>query len=697
VRAQLTTLDELMADWYDADGSPRPLGTTWIAATQAYNFALHSRHATAVTLLLFDAANITVPSREIALDYTRQKTGRVWHVRVPRADVGSAVYYGYRVEGPFAPAQGNRFDPRKVLLDPYARGIFLPAGYSRRGSLGSGSNAGHGPLGEIAVEAAPFNWGNDRHPQHTHDTVIYEMHVRGFTKRANSGVSDAARGTFAGVIEKIPYLKELGVTVVELLPVHQFDPEEGGNYWGYMPLNFFAPHHAYSAADQGAARLDEFRAMVKALHEADIEVVLDVVYNHTSEVGAGGPTYCYRGIDNGTYYLLGPNGSYRDDAGTGNVMRTSHPAVRRLITDSLGFWTTELHVDGFRFDLASVFTRTDDGSIASDEPPILSEIGGDRDFACTRLIAEPWDLGTYQLGRAFPGNTWAQWNGRFRDDIRAFVKGDGGRIGNLMARLYGSADLFADSLDDAYRPQQSINYVTCHDGFCLYDLVSYNTKHNLANRNNNTDGTDDNISWNCGVEGDAGAGPDVMALRRRQIKNFCCLLMLANGTPMFCAGDEFMNTQGGNNNPYNQDNETTWLDWDRQARNRDDMFRFFKNMIAFRKAHPSIGRGRFWRSDIRWYGVGRDVDFSPDSHTLAYCLHGAAEGDRDLYVLINAYWEPLTFAVCEGAAPEWSRVVDTMRDSPDDILEPGQEQSLSSGSYRVGPRSIVVLLRNTGT
>ena len=686
-----------MARWYEVDGAPLPLGAQWIAAEQAFNFAVYSRHATAVTLLLFDASNLATPSRRIPLDFVRQKTGRVWHTRIARANLGAATYYAYTVDGPFDPARGDRFDAQKVLLDAYARGVFFPPGYSRHGSIGAGSNAGLGPLGELAADDAAFDWDGDVLPRHTHDTVVYEMHVRGFTRRPNSGVTPQARGTFAGVVEKIPYLQELGVTVVELMPVHQFDPEDGGNYWGYMPLNFFAPHQAYASAANGRGRLDEFRTMVKALHAAGIEVVLDVVFNHTSEVGASGPTYCYRGLDNSTYYLLGSSGSYRDDAGTGNVLRTSHPAVRRLITDSLRFWTKETHVDGFRFDLASVFTRTDDGSISADEPAILSEISGDPDFSGCRLIAEPWDLGVYQLGRAFPGNTWAQWNGQFRDDVRAFVKSDGGLVGALMSRLYGSADLFPDSRDQAFRPQQSINYVTCHDGFCLYDLVSYNTKHNLANGNHNRDGTDNNVSWNCGVEGDAGAGPDVLALRRRQMKNFCCLLMLANGTPMFCAGDEFMHTQGGNNNPYNQDNETTWLDWDRLAKNRDDMFRFFKLMIAFRKGHPSIGRGRFWRDDVRWHGVGPDVDLSETSRTLAYCLHGASEQDRDLYVMINAHWQALTFIVTEGAVGEWARVVDTSRDIPNDIVEAGQEPPLGAGTYDVGPRSIVVLLRNRGT
>ncbi len=464
-----------------------------------------------------------------------------------------------------------------------------------------------------------------------------------------------------------------------------------------MPLNFFTPHDTYSAAADGEARADEFRAMVKALHDAGIEVILDVVYNHTSEMGASGPTYSYRGIDNGTYYLLSPGGGYRDDAGTGNVLRTAQPAVRRLITESLAFWTKDLHVDGFRFDLASVFTRTDDGSIDPNEPAILSEISSDPDFASGRLIAEPWDVNSYQLGRAFPDRRGHSGTAGSATTSAASSKGTPGWSGTLMARLYGSPDLFSDAREDAYRPQQSVNFITCHDGFCMYDLVSYNSKHNLANGNRNTDGTDDNFSWNCGVEGDDGAGADVLALRRRQMKNFCCLLMLANGTPMFCAGDEFMQTQGGNNNPYNQDNETTWLDWDRQARERDDMFRFFKAMIAFRTAHPSIARGRFWREDVRWYGVGRDVDFAPHSHTLAFCLHGGAEGDRDIYVMINAYWELLTFTVHEGVAGEWARVVDTTRASPDDIREPGSEQPLGHASYQVGPRSIVVLVRNTGT
>jgi glycogen operon protein len=366
--------------------------------------------------------------------------------------------------------------------------------------------------------------------------------------------------------------------------------------------------------------------------------------------------------------------------------------VRKLILDSMRFWVREMHVDGFRFDLASIFTRRDDGSIDLGQPAVIADITGDPDFADIRLIAEPWDLNSYELGRNFPGHMWGQWNGSFRDDIRSFVKSDNGKVGALMSRLYGSSDLFPDDLADAYHPYQSVNLITCHDGFCLYDLVSYNAKHNEANGQNNDDGTDNNLSWNCGWEGDIDAPAGVIELRKQQIRNFCCLLLLANGTPMFCAGDEFLNTQGGNNNPYNQDNPTTWLNWDLLEHNRD-MFRFFKSMIGFRKGHPSLGRSRFWRGDVNWYGVGPDTDLSDTSHTLAYCLHGASEQDEDIYVMINAYWESLDFTVQEGAAGQWKRVVDTSLASPFDFAAPGTEPVLGALTYTVNARSIVVLLR----
>lgn len=676
-------------DWEKVEGVPAPLGVTWLEEQQAYNFALFSRYATGVTLLLYTEEDPVTPVYTYHLNYLINKTGRIWHCWVPAGELRGATLYAYRVEGPFDPASGHRFDPQKILLDPYATDVYFPPGFSRAAAIQAGPTDGAAPLGVLPRQHDPFDWGSDPHPCHTHDMIVYELHVKGFTARPNSGVSPEKRGTFAGLIEKIPYLQELGVTVVELLPVHQYDPQEG-SYWGYMTLNFFSPHHQYACGNP----LDEFREMVKAFHAVGIEVWLDVVYNHTSEGDQHGPTYSFRGIDNYNYYLLAPDRSrYVNDTGCGNAIRSAHPAVRAMVVESLRYWAEQMHVDGFRFDLASIFTRNIDGSVNLDDPPVIAEISTFGYQADVRLVAEAWDIGTYQLGRSFPGLAWRQWNGKFRDDIRSFVKGDPGMVGPLIQRLYGSDDLFPDTLFETYRPFQSVNFVTAHDGFCLYDLVAYNRKHNEANGHHNTDGSDNNLSWNCGREGDVAVPAKVMVLRKRQIKNFFCLLMLANGTPMFCAGDEFMNTQKGNNNPYNQDNETTWLNWDLLKRN-EDMFRFFKLMIAFRKAHPSIGRSRYWREDVSWYGVGSEVDHSYHSHSLAYCLRGAVQRDGDIYVMINAYWEDLSFTIQDGRPGEWRLVVDTNLPSPQDIAEPGQTTPLDSLSYRVGARSIVVLYRS---
>jgi isoamylase len=508
----------------------------------------------------------------------------------------------------------------------------------------------------------------------------------------SSGVLSEERGTYAGLIQKIPYLQELGVTAVELLPVQQYDPQEG-NYWGYMPLNFFSPHHAYSKFPEGCEQMSEFREMVKALHATGIEVILDVVYNHTTEMDEAGPTYSYRGVDNTTYYLLDDDRRrYRNDSGTGNILDCANRYVRKMILDSMRYWVDEMHIDGFRFDLASLFTRKSDGTINLEDPPIISEITADPLFAGIRLIGEVWDVSSYQLGRSFPGITWLQWNGKFRDDVRAFVRGDFRMVNALMARLYGSDDLFPDNIMEAYHPYQSVNFVTSHDGFCLYDLVSYDRKHNEANGNYNNDGTDYNLSWNCGWEGDEEVPEEVLVLRKRQIKNFCALLFLSNGTPMFCAGDEFMNTQRGNNNPYNQDNETTWLNWDLLQKN-GDIFRFFKKMISFRKAHPSLGRSRFWREDVRWFGTGPEVDRLDYSHSLALCLHGASQKDNDLYVMINAWDQDLEFRIQEGSEGEWRQVVDTSLPSPQDFSEPGDERILKKLFCVVKARSIVILIR----
>jgi glycogen operon protein len=554
-----------------------------------------------------------------------------------------------------------------------------------------GSNAGSAPLGVLFDHRERFDWSGVRSPYHESDAVIYELHVRGFTKNPNSGVDPSHAGTYAGLVEKIPYLKELGVTVVELMPVFQRDPQEG-DYWGYMPLNFFAPHAQYASTHRADEQRLEFKNMVKAFHEADIGVVLDVVYNHTCEGDSKGPIYSYKGLDSAGYYMLSsdPANPYANYSGTGNTLNFGQAHVRKMVIDSLRYWKRGMHIDGFRFDLASVFSRNADGSLNWGEAPIFSEIAADPELGRVRLIAEPWDTAAYQLGRGFPGLTWLQWNGRFRDDIRRFVKGDSGMVPEVMRRIYGSDDLFPDSRADAYHAYQSVNYVTSHDGFALYDLVSYDRKHNWQNGNNNQDGTDANYSWNCGQEGDEGLSPAVRALRRQQVKNFCCLLFLSNGTPMFRAGDEFLNTQLGNNNPYNQDNEIGWLDWS-QLQSNKDIFRFFKKMIAFRKNHPSLSRSRFWREDVSWYGIGPTVDFSRDSHSLAFCLHGASQGDDDIYAMINAYWEELEFNVQEGTAQEWKRIVDTALPSPDDFSDDGIP--LERTKYPLAPRSIVVLCR----
>jgi isoamylase len=678
-------------EWEKVEGSPWPLGVTWVESERAFNFALYSRHASGVTLLLYSENDFVHPFCSHTFDPILNKTGLIWHCLVPEKKLGGALFYGYRVDGPYDLTQGQRFDPRKVLLDPFAPSVFFPPAFSRAVAKKPGSTDGRAPLGVLPVPPGPFDLSEETRPRprHTHDLIVYELHVKGFTARSNSGVSPQKRGTFAGLMEKIPYLVELGVTAVELLPIHQCDPQEG-SYWGYMTLNFFSPHLQYAASADAAL---EFREMVRAFQAAGIEVWLDVVYNHTSEAGDDGPTYSYRGIDNKSYYLVKrESGEYFNDTGCGHTMNCGHPIVRALILTSLKHWAETTRIDGVRFDLASIFTRRLDGTVNTLDPPLIDEISLLGYLHDLRLVAEAWDIGSYLLGRTFPGLQWRQWNGKFRDDVRSFVRGDPSMVGALMQRLYGSDDLFPEGPVKVYRPYQSVNFVTAHDGFCLYDLVAYNEKHNEANGHHNTDGTDDNVSWNCGWEGDEGVSSAVMALRRRQIKNFFCLLMLANGTPMFCAGDEFMNTQKGNNNPYNQDNETTWLDWGLLDRNRD-MFRFFKCMIALRKTHRSIGRGRYWREDVQWHGTGAAVDLSEQSRSVAYLLRGARLEDSDLYVMINGYWEDLAFTIQEGRAVEWRRVADTGLPSPDDIAEHGGGHPVSSLRYLVKARSIVVLER----
>ncbi len=682
-----------MEDWIAREGYPGRGGATHIERLDAINFAIYSKHATSIRLNLYRREEVIEPCFTYDFDPIRNKTGRIWHCMLPAATVNEAAYYSYTIDGPSDPADGLRFDREKVLLDPYARAIYFPPEFDRDAARVPGSNAGRAPLGVLCCSRPKYRWAGERHPRmHGHDLIIYEAHVRGFTRDPSSGLATDRRGTYAGLVDKIPYLKELGVTAVELMPVFQADPQEG-SAWGYMTLGFFALHGQYALSAEAGEQLDEFRDMVKALHEADIEVILDVVFNHTTEGDHTGPTYSHRGIDDTTYYLLEDDRRYyRNDTGTGNVIRADNRFVRTFILDSLRHWVKEMHVDGFRFDLASIFTRDADGSINLGDPPIISAIRSDPTLRDVRLIAEAWDLGSYQLGRAFPGAYWTQWNGKFRDDVRSFVRGDRAMVPALMRRLYGSDDLFPDTLPDSYRPYQGVNFVTSHDGFTLYDLVAYNEKHNEANGHNNMDGTDDNRSWNCGWEGDANPPGEVMALRQRQAKNFAAILMLSNGVPMFRMGDEFLHTQAGNNNPYNQDNETTWLDWTR-ATEFADVHRFFQRMIAFRTAHPSIGRSTYWRDDVTWFGVDGPADLADYSHSVAYVLRGASENDDDLYVMINAWNEALDFTIQDGVSEEWRRVVDTGLESPRDIATELDGEPIPSLEYRVGPHSVVVLVR----
>ncbi|MEZ6120044.1 MAG: isoamylase [Pirellulaceae bacterium] len=684
--------------WETIEGAVFPLGASVVASERAYNFALYSKHATRVRLLLYSATDVVRPMCEYDFDYLKNKSGPVWHCRIPweatKTAQQTARYYAYQVDGP-APEPGynwHSFDFEKILLDPYAHSVFFPSDFNRQAACRPGSNAGKAPLGVLPFPECTFDWQDDQQPRHDWNLVIYELHVRGFTQHASSNVSESHRGTFLGVIDKIPYLKSLGITAVELMPVFQFDPDEN-NYWGYMPLNFFSPHHAYATDPNACEQHNEFRTMVKALHAEGIEVILDVVYNHTCEGDHRGPTYSWKGIDNSTAYIVTGNADvpYANYSGTGNTIHSSNRAMRRCILESLRYWDKQMHVDGFRFDLASIFTRNDDGSINLDNPPIISDIGTEAELSDNRIIAEPWDAGgEFQLGRKFPGQRAMQWNSRYRDTLQRFVRGDSGMIPELMTRLYGSDDLFPDDCMHAYQPSLSVNYVTSHDGSTLYDLVAFRQRRNWANGHNNQDGAR-NTDVIAAGKAQEGVPQKVQRLRQQLVKNFFCLLMLSNGTPMFRMGDEFLNSQQGNNNPYNQDNEISWLDWSNLQRHQD-VFRFFREMISFRKSHPSFSRSRFWRSDIRWYGAGPFVDMSDSSQQLAYCLHGASQHDNDFYVMINAAVNDLEFGLHEGTQGQWRRVIDTSQSSPRDI-DVNAGVVVQNASLTVLGQSVVVLTR----
>jgi isoamylase len=595
---------------------------------------------------------------------------------------------------------GMRFDPRKVLLDPYGRGVVVPKNYSRHADEVEGDNAATA-MKSVVVDPRSYDWeGDTLLKQPSSRSIIYEMHVRGFTRHPNSGVAEKKRGTFAGLIEKIPYLQQLGITAVELLPVFQFDAQDCPpglvNYWGYAPVSFFAPHQAYSSRQDPLGPLDEFRNMVKAFHRAGIEVILDVVFNHTAEGDVEGPTFSFRGLDNSTYYILEPDRSrYANYSGTGNTLNANHPIVRRMILDSLRYWVEEMHVDGFRFDLASILARDASGHVMP-QPPVLWDIESDPVLAGTKLIAEAWDAaGLYQVG-SFIGDSWKEWNGRFRDDVRSFFRGEEGSVRRLADRLVGSPEIYGHEEREA---EQSINFVTCHDGFTLNDLVSYNQKHNAANGEDNRDGMNDNRSWNCGVEGPSD-DPAVEKLRNRQVKNFLTVTLLSLGVPMILMGDEVRHTQHGNNNTYCQDNETSWFDWTRLAKHAD-VHRFLRLLIARRlQRDVEHERRRLSLNQLleaakkSWHGVKlNQPDWGASSHSLAFSAELAKEGLL-FHLILNAYWEPLEFElplVEQDNGNGWRRWVDTGLNSPQDIVEWQTAPLVPSHSYRAEPRSVVML------
>jgi glycogen operon protein len=678
-------------------GASSPLGAT--AYGDGVNFSVFSKNATLVELLLFADENATQPATVIPLDANRHRTYHYWHVFVP--DLRPGQVYAYRAHGPFAPERGLRFDGDKVLLDPYGLAVAVPAAYNRGAARRPGDNAAVA-MKSVVADPGGYDWDGDVPIQRPFvETVIYELHVRGFTRHASSGVAPVKSGTYAGLIEKIPYLKDLGVTAVELLPVFQFDvqdaPEGRVNYWGYQPVSFFAPHHAYSSRKESLGVLDEFRDMVKALHRAGIEVILDVVFNHTTEGGDDGPTLCYRGLANDFYYILEKDKSrYADYTGCGNTLNANQPIVRRLIQDSLRYWVTQMHVDGFRFDLASILSRDESGHPLPN-PPVLWDIESDPLLAGTKLIAEAWDAaGLYQVG-SFVGDTWQEWNGRFRDDVRRFLKGENGSVSRVASRLLGSPDIYGHKEREA---EHSINFVTCHDGFTLNDLVSYDHKHNEANRENNRDGSDHNLSWNCGAEGPT-ADAAIEALRNRQVKNFFALALLATGTPMLLMGDEVRRTQRGNNNAYCQDSDISWFDWS-LVEQHADILRFVKALNAFRQRRDvvvEVGKlslnQLLERAKIEWHGVALNrPDWSEHSHSLAFTLR-SLRARFLLHGMLNAYWEPLTFELpplpVERQQP-WRRCLDTALASPDDLCPWETAPFVEQATYVVQPRSVVCLV-----
>ena len=679
-----------------AVGRPHPLGAHRVDG--GTNFSVWSRTASQIDLLLFDDVDDAHPSRTIPLDAQRNRTASFWHVLVPDVEPGQA--YVWRVHGAFDPSAGLRHDPSALLLDPYGCAVAVPTHYDRM----AGARPGRDPstaMKSIVVDLTAYDWEGDTPLGRPFSrTVIYELHVRGFTAHPNSGVDRRLAGTYAGLVAKIPYLQSLGITAVELMPVQAFDTQDAPpgltNYWGYSPVSFFAPHAAYASTSDPLGALDEFRTMVKELHRAGIEVILDVVFNHTAEAGPEGPTFCWRGFDNRAYYLLdrADQAQYRDFTGCGNTLNANHAVVRAMTIDALHHWVDQMHVDGFRFDLASIMSRDTDGTPLAN-PPVIHQIESDPVLAGTKLIAEAWDGGgLYQLG-SFVGDRWREWNGQFRDDIRRFVRGDPGTVPLLPNRVLASPDLFKGRPAEV---EHSINFVACHDGFTLNDLVSYSRKHNEANLLDNRDGTDADYSMNCGVEGPS-SDPVVEGLRERQVKNLLAITLISMGAPMIGMGDEVRRTQGGNNNAFCQDNETSWFDW-ALTEQHAGLRRFVRGLIDVRFAldmtqvlHGLTLEQFLARSVVELHGVRlHQPDWSADSHTLALTIRSVI-GTRMVHAILNSWSEPLDFELPPVVSPSlpWRRVVDTGLEAPADICSLASAPVLEGGAYRAAAHSVVLL------
>jgi isoamylase len=684
-------------------GNRYPFGATF--DDKGVNFSIWCGSASGAELLLFEGAKNRVPFQVIWLDPDVNHTYFCWHVYVVGLRPG--VFYGWRIDGPTDTARtGHRFDKRKILVDPVARTV-SDILWDRGRVIQPGENT-NSSIRAMVIEEDGYDWERDAPLNHqSEEMVIYEMHVGGLTRHSSSGVSHP--GSFSGITEKIPYLKALGITDIELMPVMAFDTQcvpEGAsarglkNYWGYCTHSFFASHPGYCVDENCRNHIREFRDMVKALHKANIGVIMDVAFNHTAEGGSEGPTINFKGFGNAGFYHLDPHNRsvYKDFTGCGNTVNCSHPVISRFIVDCLEYWVREMHVDGFRFDLASVLVRDMDGTPKRFAPtPWLIEFS--RTLANTKIIAEAWDAaGLYQVG-GFPGFRWAEWNGRYRDVIRRFVRGEKGLIGEVSTRITGSSDFYER---EGRLPCNSINFITCHDGFTLYDLVSYNEKHNEANGDENQDGSNDNLSWNCGEEGETD-DRDIVALRLRQARNFLAILLLSQGMPMLLYGDEVLRTQRGNNNAYCQDNEISWFDWDFTNR-KSNMLRFVKEMISFRRRHPCLLRTRFLKgvipkgasfSDITWHGVRlREPSWeNPDSQFLAFTLGAVGIDEEDLHIILNMSGEEFDVSLPDPMGKVWYCAVDTAKPSPDEIMVAPRQQAISEGQYHARSRSVIVFER----